>query len=113
MLTIGTITAQQACSTEMVKFSHYVEKYGFVYSAVSRLLDRSMRFTLHPPLADLFIPALTRLFWEAFSHAVIMREDLSLFTYISTAVYSKVISFIHLSELRRRGENENVKTLIR
>ena len=38
----------------------------FLYSAVSSPLDRSKRFTLLPPLADLFIPTPTRLLREAF-----------------------------------------------
>ena len=48
-------------------------KCMFLYSAVSSLLDRSKSFTLHP-LADLFIPRLTR----------------RLITHISTTVYSQV-----------------------
>ncbi len=79
----------------------------FLYSAVSSLLDCSKRFTRHP-LADLSVPAPTRLPWEAFSHAAIMRKDYSLtFPPLSIARYS----FIQLTELGRRGENENAQTL--
>ena len=59
--------------------------------------DCSRRFTLHP-LADLFIPAPTRLLLEAFSHAV----------YCAKTIHSY---FHHcLSELEQRGENENDET---
>ena len=44
----------------------------FLYSAVSRQLDRSKRFTLH----RLFIPAPTQLLWEAF--LPITRKEYSL-----------------------------------
>ena len=40
------------------------------------------------------------------SHTAIMRED---FIHISTTVYTQVHSFIQLSELGCRGENENMK----
>ena len=77
----------------------------FLYSAVSSPLARSKRFTLHPP-ADLFIPAPTRLLWEAFSHAAYCAKTSITFSPLSIARWS----FIQLSELGRRGVNESAQT---
>ena len=44
-----------------------------LHTAVPSPLYHSKRFKLHP-LADLFIPAPTRLLWEAFSHVAIYYE---------------------------------------
>ena len=60
----------------------------FLYSAVSSPLDRSKRFTLHP-LADLLIPAPTRLVWEAFSHAAVAAQNL--ITHIFTDVDNRIL----------------------
>ena len=55
-----------ACiSSKGILISNVVKKGMFLYSAVSSPLDCSKRFTLHP-LADLFIPAPTRLLRAAF-----------------------------------------------
>ena len=62
----------------------------FLYSAVSSQLDHSKRVTLHP-LADMFIPTLTRLLWQAFSHAAVTVQRL--FTHIPS-VYSQVLTCI-------------------
>ena len=71
----------------------------FLYSAVS--IPLAKRFTLHP-LADLFIPAPTRLLWEAST-----CEDDS-FTLPPLSITR--CSFIQLNELGHRGENENAQT---
>ena len=79
----------------------------FSYCSVSSPLDGSKGFTLHP-LADLFIPTPTRLLWEAFSHAALMRKDFPLtFPPLSIDRYT----FIQLSEQGHRGEDENTKAL--
>ena len=77
----------------------------FLHSAVSSTLDCSKPPILHP-LADVLIPAPTRLLLEAFSEAAITREYYSLtFPPLSIARYS----FIQPSELGRHGENENTQ----
>ena len=54
-------------STSLVEIDGGVDvKVCFLYSAVPSPLDRSKRFTLFSTLADLFIPAPTRLLREAF-----------------------------------------------
>ena len=99
-------TECRGCTSHRQKGKKKV-KICFIYSAVYSSSDRSKRFTLHP-LAGLFIPAPTRLLWEAFSYAAITREDYSLiFPPLSVARYS----FIQLIELGHRGENENYQSL--
>ena len=73
----------------------------YIYSAVSTLLDRSKHFTLHP-LAYLFIPAPTRLLWEALSQLFCEYYSLTL----PPLLFARY-SFIQLSELGHRGENKN------
>ena len=77
-----------------------------LYSAVSIPLDRSKRFTLSP-LTDLFIPTP---FSASLGSILVMQQlcnDYSLtFPPLSIARYS----FIQLSRLRRREENENAQT---
>ena len=77
----------------------------FLCSAVSSPLDRSKHVTLHL-LAHLFA-APTRLLWEAFRQAVVTAQRL--ITHIPTASIARY-SFIQLSEMGRRGENENGQT---
>ena len=72
-------------------------------------MDDSKCFTLHS-LADLLIPAPTRLLWEAFSHATIaLCEDYSL-TYCHNRTPTTRYSSVQLNKLGRRGENENGTT---
>ena len=79
------------------------EKVTFLYSAVSRPLDRSKHFTLHS-LADLFIPTPTRLLREAFSHAPITCKDHSLTFPFSTTVYSQLLIYTSWREQWARFE---------
>ena len=64
-----------------------------------------VRWTLHP-LTDLFIPTPTRLLWEAFKQCSNYAQQLN--THISTTSIARN-SFIQLSELGHRGENEKAK----
>ena len=81
----------------------------FLHNGISSPLDSSKRFTLHQ-LADLFIPPLTQLFWEAFIHAVITVPVLFTLTFPPLSITGH--SFIQLSELKHRGENENCSSSI-
>ena len=62
----------------------------FLYSAVSSLLDRIKRFTLHR-LADLFIPKPNQLLSEAFQPC--SNYARRLLTQISAPVYSQVLVY--------------------
>ena len=65
-------------------------------------LYRSKCFRLSP-LADMFVPTPTWLLWEEFNLAVLHKDCSFTFIHMSIARYS----FIQLSELRSRGQNEN------
>ena len=82
----------------------------FLYDAVSSPLDCSKRFTLPPPLADLFIPTPTLVLWESFSpckyHLVTFTCKYYLVTFTPPSIGK--YSFIQLSELRHHGETETV-----
>ena len=59
------------------------------------------------PWANLFIPTPSRILWQHSSHTAVTRQDCSLiFPSQSTSMHS----FIQLSELGWRGENENAQT---
>ena len=62
----------------------------FLYSAVSSTLDRSNHFTLHP-MADLFMPAPTRLLWEALSHASIRANTIH--SHFHRSLYCQVLIY--------------------
>ena len=82
-------------------------KVFFLYSAVSSPLDRSKRFTLFLPWQTCSFRHQLGFSWKHSSHAAITRKHYSLpFTPLSIARYS----FIQLSRLRRREENENAQT---
>ena len=81
-------------------------KVCFYIAHVSSPLDRSKRFTLHPLALRSFRHQLD-FSCKHSSHAAITHEDYSLtFPPLSIARYSS----IPLSELGRRGENENAQT---
>ena len=77
-----------------------------IYSTISSTLDRSKHFTFHP-LAELFIPGLTRLLWDEFNQAAITRDDYSLAV---PPLHIAGYSVIQLSGLEHRGENENAQS---
>ena len=83
-----------------------MSKCMFLYSAVSSQLDHSKRFTLFLPWQTCSFRHQLDFSGKHSSDAAITREDYSLtFPPPSTAR----CSFIQLSELRHRGENENAR----
>ena len=82
-------------------------KIYVLYRSVASPLDRSKRFTLHPWQTCSFRHQVD-LYGKYSSHVAITCEDYSLtFPPPSIARYSRM----QLSELRRRGENENVHVM--
>ena len=67
----------------------------------SYIVRYPVKNALHP-LADLVIPVLIRLLWEAFSHAAVTVRRLLTYPTLSVARHS----FIQPAELEQRGVNE-------
>ena len=92
-----------------LKPNGYIKGKGMsLYSTISNPLDRSKRFTLHPPVNAVHSDA-NSILWEAFSHTAITAQRLFTRTLLPLSTVRR--SFIQLSELGRRGENEMAAAL--